>query len=94
VKTRTNLDRSLELKQNRLRDEDLASLGAEIADLCLKQLHLLSRAATPHLQEPIDDRVQINLLVGHDVRPLVKIERGKRRKEKERDEKHTRGEKR
>lgn len=51
----THLDGSFQLEQNGLRDEDLTSLGAEITNLRLQQLHLLPRAATPHLQEAIND---------------------------------------
>jgi hypothetical protein len=40
-----NLDGSLELKEDGLGDEDLASLGAEVVDLFTGQLHSLSRTA-------------------------------------------------
>ena len=63
---RSYLDRSLELEQDGLRDEDLASLSAEIANLCLQKLDLLARAAAPHLEETIDYRVEIDfMLVRH-----------------------------
>jgi hypothetical protein len=55
VDVTANLDGRFQLKQNRLRDEDLTSLGTEITDLRFEQLNLLSRAATPHLQEAVDD---------------------------------------
>lgn len=46
---------SLQLQQNRLGDEDFPGLGAEIADLRLQKLDLLSRAATSNLQQSVDD---------------------------------------
>lgn len=55
VEISTHLDGSFELEQNRLRDEDLTSLVAEIPNLRLQQLHLLARTAAPHLQQAIDD---------------------------------------
>jgi hypothetical protein len=45
----TDLYGRLKLEQNGLRDEDFARLGAQIADLRLQQLHLLSRPATSDL---------------------------------------------
>lgn len=48
------LDRSLQLEQDGLGDEDFAGLGAEVADLGLKKLDLLAGAAAPHLQQAVD----------------------------------------
>lgn len=68
----SHLDRSLELEQNGLGNEDLASLGAEVANLGLEQLDLLARAAAPHLQEAVDYRVEIDfVLVRHLDEPSV-----------------------
>jgi ribosomal protein L29 len=50
-----HLDGSFQLEENRLRDENLTGLGAEVTNLRLEQLNLLARAATPHLQKPVDD---------------------------------------
>lgn len=44
------LDRSFKLEEDGLRDEDLTSLGAEVADLGLKQLDLLAGTAAAHLE--------------------------------------------
>ena len=59
----SHLDRSFELEQDGLRDEDLAGLGAEITDLGLEQLDLLAWAAAPHLQEAVDYRVEIDVVL-------------------------------
>lgn len=60
------LDGSLELQEDGLRNENLASLGAEVADLGLEQLHLLAGTASSNLEEPVDYRVKIDLvLVSH-----------------------------
>jgi len=57
------LDRRLKLEQDGLGDEDLAGLGAEIADFGLEKLDLLAGTAAPHLQEAIDYRIEINLVL-------------------------------
>lgn len=57
------LNRSLELKQDGLGDEDLAGLSAKVSNLSLEQLDLLARATAPDLQEPVDYRVQINVML-------------------------------
>lgn len=59
----TYLDGSLELEEDGLGDEDLTSLGAQIADLGLKQLDLLAGAAAPDLEEAVDDGVEVNLVL-------------------------------
>jgi hypothetical protein len=61
----TDLDWCLELKQNGLRDEDLARLGAQIAYLGLEQLNLLARPAAPDFEKSVYDRVQIYLGFRH-----------------------------
>ena len=45
----TDLDGRLELEENGLRNEDLAGLGAQVTDLRLKQLDLLTGPAAPDL---------------------------------------------
>lgn len=61
----TDLDRCLELEEDRLRDEDLSRLGAQIADLSLEQLNLLAGPAAPDLKETVYDRVEIYLVFRH-----------------------------
>jgi hypothetical protein len=48
------LNRSFQLKEDGLRDEDFTSFGTEVPDLDLQQLHLLARTAAPHLEEAIN----------------------------------------
>jgi hypothetical protein len=50
VNITTDLDRSLKLEEDRLRDEDLTGLGAKVADLGFKELNLLARSAASHLE--------------------------------------------
>lgn len=57
------LDRSLKLEKDGLRDENLTSLGAQVADLSLKKLDLLARAASPNLEETVDYRVKVDLML-------------------------------
>lgn len=59
----SHLNRSFKLEQNRLRDEDLTGLRAEVTDLGLEQLDLLAWAAAPHLQEAIDYRVEVDVVL-------------------------------
>lgn len=59
------LDGCFQLQQNGLRDEDFSRLSAEKANLRFQELNLLSRPATPHLQQTVNDRVQIHFLVSH-----------------------------
>lgn len=66
VNITADLDGSFKLKKDGLRNEDLASLGAKIANLGLEQLDLLARSAAPHFQEAIDYRVKVDfVLVRH-----------------------------
>lgn len=67
VNVTTDLDWRFQFQQYRLRDENLPSLGAKIPNLRFQQLHLLSRPAAPHLQQSINDVVQIHFLISHDV---------------------------
>lgn len=79
-----HLNRSLELEQDWLGDEYLAGLGAKVSDLGLKQLDLLARTAATDLQEPVDYRVQINVMLichGGFGGPPVAGGRGQRREE-------------
>lgn len=57
------LDRSFELEEDGLRDEDLARLGAEVADLSLKKLNLLSGTAAANLEETVNDGVEIDVVL-------------------------------
>jgi len=57
------LDRSLKLEQDGLRDEDLAGLGAQITNLGFQQLNLLAGPAAPHLQEAVDYRVEVDVVL-------------------------------
>jgi hypothetical protein len=50
VNITTDLNGSLKLEEDRLRNEDLASFSAEVADLSLKKLNLLARPAASHLE--------------------------------------------
>lgn len=64
----TNLDGGLKLQKDRLRDEDLTSFCAEIADLSLQELNLLSRPASSDLQQTVYYGIEIHIvLVRHDV---------------------------
>lgn len=66
-----NLYRSFELKQNGLRDEDLAGFSAKVTDLSLEQLNLLSWSAASDLEQSIYDRVQVYLVFRHSCAWLV-----------------------
>lgn len=61
--TRTYLDRCLELEQDGLGNEDLASLSAQVSNLGLEQLDLLAGAAATDLQEAVDYGVQVDIVV-------------------------------
>lgn len=63
-----------------MRDEDFSRLGAEITNLRLQELDLLSRPATPHFQQTIDDRVQIHFLISHGVPALTRQRKNKKRR--------------
>ena len=58
-----DLDGRLQLQQDGLGDKDLASLGAQVADLGLEKLDLLARPAAPHLQETVDHRVEVDFML-------------------------------
>lgn len=66
LQIRVYLDWCFQLQQDRLRYENLASLGAQVSDLTLQQLHLFTRSTTANLQQTVDYGVQVHLiLVGH-----------------------------
>jgi hypothetical protein len=46
----TDLDGSLKLEEDRLRNEDLTSLGAKVSNLSFKELDLLARPAASHFE--------------------------------------------
>ena len=73
----TDLYRRFKLEQDGLRNENLAGLGAQVSDLGLQQLHLLSRPAASHFQESIYDGVQIHLSFGHSCDVLVALRSGR-----------------
>lgn len=59
----TYLDGGLEFEEDRLRNENLTGLSAEVTDLGLKQLDLLAGAAATDLEKAVDYRVQIDIVV-------------------------------
>lgn len=61
--TATYLDGSLKLEEDGLRDENLSSFCAEKANLGLEQLNLLSRAASTHFQQAINDGIEVYLIL-------------------------------
>lgn len=72
--TLSYLDGSLQLEEDGLRNENLASLSAEEANLSLEKLDLLSRPATSDLEQPVNYRIEIDLvLVSH----LIDAPRGR-----------------
>lgn len=50
-----NLDGRLKLEQDRLANENLASLHAKLPNLRLEQLHLLAGSASAHIEQARDD---------------------------------------
>lgn len=64
----TYLDGSFKLEQDRLRNEDLTSLSAQVSNFSLEKLDLLAGAAAADLQETVDYGVQIDIvLICHGV---------------------------
>lgn len=64
--SQTYLDGRFQLEEDGLGDEDLARLGAQESDLRLEELDLLPGATTPDLEQAIDYRIEVDLmLVGH-----------------------------
>jgi hypothetical protein len=57
------LNRSFQLKQDGLRDEDLTGLGTQVTDLGLEELDLLAWTAASHLQEAIDYRIEVDFML-------------------------------
>ena len=72
--TGTYLDRGFQLEQYGLGNEDLARLGAEKTNLGFQQLHLFARSAPSHLQQPIDDGIEIDIIL---VRHLTDLKTGR-----------------
>lgn len=69
------LDGSLELEEDGLRDEDLATLSAKVANLSLEELDLLAGAAAANLKKAVYDGVEIDIvLVRHVWRLGFKVE--------------------
>lgn len=69
------LDRSLELEEDGLRDEDLATLSAKVANFSLEELDLLAGAAAANLKEAVYDGVEIDIvLVRHVWRLGFRVE--------------------
>lgn len=60
---RAYLDRRLQLKEDGLRNKDLASLCAEEPNLGLEELDLFAGAATTDFEEAVDYGVQIDFAV-------------------------------
>jgi hypothetical protein len=77
VDVAADLDGSFELEQNGLRNEDFTGLGAEVADLRLEELDLLAGAAASDLEQPIDYRVEIDLVLVCHCRGLSRREVGR-----------------
>lgn len=74
----THLDRSLEFEEDGLGDEDLAGLGAKVADLGLEKLDLLSGTGAADLKKTVYDRVEVDIvLVRHGWRRKCGVD-GKR----------------
>lgn len=70
--SQTYLDGRFQLEEDGLGDEDLARLRAEEPNLGLEELHLLPGATTPDLEQAIDYRIEVDLmLVGHGGSPRV-----------------------
>lgn len=62
----SNLDRSLELEEDGLRDEYLSRFRAQMTDLRLQQLHLFTRPTSPDFQQSVYDRVEVDVAgIGH-----------------------------
>ena len=59
----THLYGRLKLEQYGLRDENLSCFRAEIANLRLEQLDLLSRPAAAHFQQSVYDGVEVHLIL-------------------------------
>ena len=55
-----DLDGRLELDQDRLREEDLAGVEAERADLALEEVDLLAGAGATYAQELVDDAIDVD----------------------------------
>lgn len=71
------LDRGLKFEEDGLRNENLASSGAEVADLGFEKLDLLAGSATADLEQSVDDRVEIDVLLIRHYESSTEKRRGK-----------------
>ena len=71
LKKSTYLDRGFQFQQYGLGDEDLAGLLAQVTYLCFKKLDLLPGSTSSHFEQPIDDGIQVHIiLIRHAVVPV------------------------
>lgn len=71
------LDRSLKFEEDWLGNENLASSGAEVADLGLEKLDLLAGSAATDLEQSVDDGVEIDVLLVRHYESSTERRRGK-----------------
>ena len=71
-----NFDGGLQLQQNRLRNEDLSSLHAQLSDFSLLEHH--TSPSSPHLQQLCEDSIHIDIHYFCVRERESKGERGKR----------------
>lgn len=74
----TYLNRSLQLKEDGLRNENLTGLGAQEANLALEELDLLSRPAASDLEQPVNYRIEIDLMLVCHLRDAPRGRNGSR----------------
>ena len=71
LKRCTDLDRSFKFQQYWLRDKYLASFLAKVTNFCFKKLHLLPRSTASYFEQPIDDGIEVHIiLIRHAVVPV------------------------
>ena len=71
------LDGCLEVKNDRLGNENLATLSAKVANLSLEELDLLAGAAAADFEETVYDGIEVDIvLVGHFWRCFCGVVRG------------------
>lgn len=58
-----HLDWRLQLQQYGLRDENLSRFGTQETDFRFQQLYLLPWPASPHLQESVNDGVEVHVIL-------------------------------
>lgn len=91
------LNRSLQLKEDGLRDENLTGLGAQEANLTLEELDLLSGPAASNLEQPVNYRIEIDLMLVCHLRDAPRgrngsrLSNGRSRERLRVEEKRTRG---